>query len=411
MRIWILNHYARKMEADKGGRHYWFSKFLAQKGHQPILFCGTEDSDNLYKVSHDEDINTKFVYVNAGGGRNKTLARAVSMVNFYFNVQKAAKRMAKEEGKPDVILASSVHPLTMVAGIHLAKYFGIKCICEVRDLWPEAIFAYSNMNKNGLIGKLLYAGERWIYTKADALIFTQEGGVDYIRRHKWDTENGGKIDMSKVFYINNGVDLQAFDENARHYVYEDEDLDNPDLFKVVYAGAIRKVNDIDLLLDAAKLIPSPKVKLILFGDGNLLPRLRQRVIDENIENVVFKGKVNKQYIPSIDTRADLNLAHWKMTPLVELLGESCNKVFEYCAAGKPMLYTVHPSYSIAKKFDCGLFTEGFTAQDVANGIMTCMELSEERKTELQQNARKAAEYFDFKNLTDELLKIITEYLM
>lgn len=405
MRIWIMNHYAGHMEMDKGGRHYWFSKFLAQKGHQPVVFCSGKNEEFL-KISYAEEIGTKFVYVKTEGKHTGKFKRVHSMISFYINVQKAAKRFAISNGKPDIILASSVHPLTLVAGIKLAKYFGVKCICEVRDLWPEAIFAYSNVKKESLIGRVLYRGERWIYTKADALVFTQEGGADYIRKHKWDVENGGKIDMSKVFYINNGVDLQAFDNNAREFIYEDEDLDNPDLYKIVYTGAIRRVNDIGLLLDAAKLITSSKVKVIIFGDGDMLSGLKQRVVDEKIENVVFKGRVNKQYIPSINCRADLNLAHWKMTPLVKMLGESCNKVFEYCAAGKPILYTVHPSYSIAQKFDCGIFTSGFTAENIAQGIMECVNLSERRKKELGHNARKAAEYFDFSNLTNELLYVI-----
>lgn len=405
MKIWILNHYATNMKDDKGGRHYWFAKFLNQKGHQPVVFCAGAQ-DDLTEVEHVEEINTPFVMVKVNGGRNKIIARLVSMLSFYRNVQRGAKQYAKSAGKPDVILASSVHPLTLVAGIRLAKKLGVKCICEVRDLWPEAIFAYSNLKSNSLLGKLLYRGEYWIYSKADALIFTQEGGADYIRAHKWNIENGGKIDMSKVYHINNGVDLAAFDKNACEIVYEDEYLDNPDLYKVVYAGAIRPVNDIGLILDAAKLITDPKIKFVIFGDGNMLPTLKQRLIDEKIDNVVFRGHVNKQFIPSIDCRADLNLAHWKMTPLVIKLGESCNKVFEYCAAGKPMFYTVHPSYGIAEKFDCGVMTEGFTAEDIANGIMKCANLSEERKEELSRNARTAAEYYDFKNLTKQLLDII-----
>ncbi len=405
MKIWILNHYATNMKNNKGGRHYWFAKFLNQEGHQPVVFCARSE-DNTNAVELAEDIHTPFVYVNIQGDRKRKFSRIRSMLSFYSNVQKVAKQYAKTEGKPDVILASSVHPLTLVAGLKLAKHFKVKCICEMRDMWPEAIFAYSRLKGDSLIGKLLYRGEKWIYSKADALIFTQEGGADYIRAHKWDLENGGPIDMSKVYHINNGVDLQAFDQNAREFVYEDADLDNPELYKIVYAGALGPVNDIDLILDTAKLITDPKIKFLIFGDGGLLPKLQQRLIDEEIDNVVFKGRVNKQFIPSIDCRADLNLAHWKMTPLVVRMGESCNKVFEYCAAGKPIFYTVRPSYGIAEKFDCGIVTDGFSAVDLARGIMECVHLPQERKEELSRNARKAAEYYDFKNLTKQLLDII-----
>ncbi len=54
---------------------------------------------------------------------------------------------------------------------------------------------------------MLYKGEKWIYKKADALIFTVEGGPKYLRDKEWDKESGGSIDLKRVFYINNGIDL------------------------------------------------------------------------------------------------------------------------------------------------------------------------------------------------------------
>jgi hypothetical protein len=44
-----------------------------------------------------------------------------------------------------------------------------------------------------------------------------EGGKDYIKEKKWDIEQGGKIDINKVYYINNGVDLQDFDSNRINF--------------------------------------------------------------------------------------------------------------------------------------------------------------------------------------------------
>ena len=64
-----------------------------------------------------------------------------------------AKEYAKSNGKPDIILASSVHPFTLVAGIKIAKKFGVPCICEVRDLWPESIVAYGALKKRSMIAK------------------------------------------------------------------------------------------------------------------------------------------------------------------------------------------------------------------------------------------------------------------
>ena len=147
-----------------------------------------------------------------------------------------------------MIYASSVHPLTLVAGLQMAKHFGVPCVCEVRDLWPESIVAYSTrFTRDHPLIRLLYRGEKWIYQRADALIFTMEGGYDYITERGWERA----IPRSKVHCINNGVDLEQFREHRARFRVEDVDLQDPALFKVVYIGSIRRVNQLGALLDAA----------------------------------------------------------------------------------------------------------------------------------------------------------------
>lgn len=414
-KVWILNHYAGNMLSSKGGRHYWFAKYLDRAGYDVVIFASNTkhnvserwvESENLWVEKMAEEIHTPFVFVksNVYGGNGKD--RIKNMFGFFRNVKKAAVEYSEKNGKPDIILASSVHPLTCVAGIQLAKKFGIKCICEVRDLWPEAIVAYSKrITKNSLSAKIMYAGEKWIYKKAAAVIFTQEGGPDYVCKHGWDKKHGGPIDNDKLYHINNGVDLEAFDENLVNFPYADEDLDNPELFRVVYCGAIRRINNLGLIVNAAKLVTNPKIKVVIFGNGDELDILKQRVVDERIENVIFKGWVNKQFIPSIDSKADLNVVHWEMNPLLRV-GESYNKAFEYFAAGRPVFYTIRPGYSIVEKYNCGRLTDGFTPQDIANGIEAMAGLSDEEKIEMAKNARHVAEIYDFKNLTKKLIEII-----
>lgn len=414
--IWIMNHYANHMLFDKGGRHYNFAKYLYKAGYKPVIFCANInnskpkehyfENSKLINIKVAKEIETPFVFVKVRPYSGNGKERILNMIDFYRNVKKAAVKYAQKYGKPDIIIASSVHPLTVVAGIQIAKKFGVKCICEIRDLWPEAIVAYSKrITKNSLPAKIMYAGEKWIYKKAAAVIFTQEGGPDYVRDHKWDDKHGGPIKNKNMFHINNGVDLEAFDQNVIDYPYEDEDLDNSDIYKVLYAGSIRRINNLGIILDAAKLVNNPKIKFIIFGSGDELETLKKRVVDEKIDNVVFKGRVDKYYIPAIDCKADLNLVHWEMSPLLRV-GESYNKAFEYFAAGKPVFYTVRPGYSIVEKYHCGKLTDGFEPKDIANGIQLMSEMKEIEREEMAVNARKTAEVYDFKNLTQKLIEII-----
>lgn len=414
-KVWIINHYATGMLFSKGGRHYWFAKYLKREGYEPVIFsCNSKhgekekwiDTDKLWVGKIDDENNIPFVIVRSSLYSGNGKDRLMNMLRFYLNVKKAAKEYAVINGAPDVILASSVHPLTLVAGIQLSKHFKVKCISEVRDLWPESIFIYSSkFRKESLLGKLLYSGEKWIYRKSDALVFTMPGGADYIIEHKWDTNHNGPIDLAKVKHINNGVDLEVFDKNVSTNRFCDPDLDAKNTFKVVYAGSIRTVNKVGLLLDAAKKIDSPKVRFLIFGDGDELALLKKRVVEEKINNVIFKGRVEKKFIPSIDTRSDLNIVHWKSSPLIKY-GDSSNKSFEYYASGRPILYTTKTGYSVVEKYHCGFIAEDQQPETIASCINKIIALPEDELAVLSENARKAAEQFDFKNLTKDLIQLI-----
>ena len=79
----------------------------------------------------------------------------------------------------------------MLAGLKIARKYKIPCICEIRDFWPEVFFFGGKLKEKSLLGRLLLAGERYIYTKADALTFFKEGDHTYIQEKKWDIEHGG----------------------------------------------------------------------------------------------------------------------------------------------------------------------------------------------------------------------------
>ena len=407
-----MNHYASGMYFDRGGRHYNFAKYLRRAGYAPVIFGANSrhgkperflETDALWEERIVEEIDTPFVFVRARTYNGNGKQRVLNMIDFYRNVKKAAKEYAAQHGKPDVIFASSVHPLTLVAGIQLAKQFGVKCVCEVRDLWPESIVAFGIAGPYNPAVIALRRLEKWIYKKADAVVFTMEGAYDYIVEQGWEKE----IPRSKVHYINNGVDLELFDYNKEHFRVEDPDLDDPEVFKVVYTGSVRRVNNLGLLLDAAKCVKDPRVKFLIWGDGDEREALEQRVRDEGISNVAFKGKVEKKYVPSIVSRSDLNLVHWEQAPLLKY-GVSYNKLFDYMAAGRPIFSTVCPGYSIWGRYDCGRDTEDTRPEPLARELEKMAGLPPEELSRLGENARKGARDYDFRVLTQKLLNVIGE---
>ena len=153
----------------------------------------------MYVEKNDNADYIPFVFIRTPQYKKNGFSRIKNMTSFYTALFKVAKEYCRSHDKPDLIFASSVHPLTLVAGIKLSKKLGIKCICEVRDLWPESFVAYGKLNEKSLFASILYKGENWIYKKAGALIFTMEGGKNYIKDKKWDKKSGGSIDLQKVY--------------------------------------------------------------------------------------------------------------------------------------------------------------------------------------------------------------------
>jgi glycosyltransferase involved in cell wall biosynthesis len=401
------------MYKNKGGRHYWFAENLIKEGYDSTVFCAnTYHNKSEYidtgKKKYATDVlnGIPFVFVKTTTALGNGLDRVKNMGLFYWNLFSVAKAYAKENGKPDVIIASSVHPLTMVAGIQIAKKMNVPCICEIRDLWPEAIFSFNKAKENSILGKILVTGEHWIYKKADALIFTKEGDTDYIKEKKWDTVQGGDINLDKAHYINNGVDVEAFNKSINEKVIEDEDLESGK-FNVVYVGAIRPVNNVGNILDTAKLLKDDKnIQFLIYGDGNQKEMLEKRVADEGLDNVKMKGFVNKQFIPYILSKSSVNILNYSHTQYNWARGNSSNKLFEYMASGKPIISTVKMGYSIIEKYKCGIELESSTPEELAQAIVDIKNMPEYEYKLLGANARRGANDFDFRVLTRKLIDVI-----
>lgn len=415
-----MNHYATNQYTAKAGRHYWFAKELKKRGYDPTVFCATTFLDNEDEIDNHGHIlsvkrggNVSFVFVKTTVSKGNGLKRIKNMVLFYKNLFPATKAYANKYGKPDIILASSVHPLTMVAGIQIAKKMHIPCICEVRDLWPEAIFQFGKAKENSLLGLALTNGEHWIYKHADALIFTKEGDTDYLKEKRWTMEQGGDIDLAKCHYINNGVDIADYEERVQGYVYDDEDLIG-EKFRVIYAGTIRPVNNVGNLLDTAKIISKEPgyedVQFLIFGDGVELPELEKRVENENITNVKLKGFADRKYIPYILSKSSVNLLNYSQRQYNWRRGNSSNKLFEYMASGKPVISNVHMGYSIIGKYKCGVELDEDTPEALAGQIMRFHDIAQDEFEAIGSNAKEGAKDFDFKALTDRLEKVIKSVL-
>ncbi|MDD4797883.1 MAG: glycosyltransferase family 4 protein [Eubacteriales bacterium] len=401
--VWLCNHYAAPPAMTTLIRPYLFGKILTERGYAVRVFASSK--------IHNMDVNTitdarpylareeegvPFVYIRTSGYEKNDLRRVRNILQYFFGLLRAARRFPP----PDVIVATSAHPLTCVAGIRLARRYGVPCIVEIGDLWPESLVAYDMLSARSPVTRALYRLEKWIYRKADALVFTMQGGADYIRDRGWQDA----VDLNKVTHINNGVDLAAFDENVRTMTLDDDALDDESAFKVVYVGSIRQVNDVGKLLDVAaelKRRGEETVRFIIYGDGTQRAELARRARDEGLDNVLLRGFVAKKYIPYVLSRSNLNIIQVKQTEIMRY-GSSMNKLFDYFASGKPVLSTLRVNYDLIAQHNCGMTTRTQQPGEIADAILKFARMPREEYDAYCARARKAAREFDYPRLVDKL---------
>ncbi len=404
MHIWLINHYAVPPQYYPLARQTYFAKNLMSMGHTvTIISASTVHNSNLNLITdgklwkREPADGIDHVYINCCGYKGNGLSRIKNMYEFAWRLPDVCKCLEK----PDAVVSTSMPPMSCSAGVKLAQKYGAKAIAEIADLWPESIIAYNIAGPHNPAVLYLRRLEKWIYKNADAIVFTMEGGYDYIKEQNWEKE----IPRSKVHYINNGIDLEQFDYNKDHFTVQDEDLENENIFKVVYAGSIRRVNNLGKLLDAAKLVQNPNIKFLIWGDGDELPQLKERIVKENITNVVFKSRVEKKYVPYITSKANLNVVHGHGASLLRF-GISANKLFDYLAAGKVVLFDFYSNYNPVSIYEAGITVNTGKVEDIADAIDNLSQRTSEQLSLYGKNAREAAKKFDFKVLTKKLIGVI-----
>ncbi len=416
--VWVFHHYATPPTMNGFIRPYNFAINMNEEGFKTTIFAASylhfsdrqliENNIDYLKETHSD---VDFIFVNTPSSAKSTIARVKNMLAYYLRLFSVTKKYSLSSNqKPGVIYASSPHPLALIAGIKVAKRYKVPCIVEVRDLWPETIFAFGKAKENSLLGKLLIKGEHWIYKKSNAIVFLKEGDTDYLKERKWFSHQAGDIDIEKCHYINNGVDIEAFNNQIIEETFDDYDLNN-DKFKVVYTGAIRPINNVGNILDAAKLLQDKEqIQFLIFGDGNQREMLQKRIEDEKISNVVMKGYVDKKYMPYVLSKSSINILNYSQSKYNWSRGNSSNKLFEYMASGKPIISTVKMGYSPIEKYNCGVSLEEDTPEELAEAVLRIYNMSPDRFNEISENAKNGAKDFDYKELTKKLISVMESQL-
>ena len=405
--IWLINPSAMPPYKEQRIQTLKRAEYLQKNGHNVYIIGGSYFHNTDINLITDKTLfiekeydGIKFIHVRNTTYLNSTVLRIYSLLEFHLRLFKVAKFLSK----PDVISLYTTIPFSNLV-YFLSKKLKAKLVLDVVDLWPESFVALGLVSKYNPILWFAYRAEKWVYKKADKIVFSMEGGADYIKEKKWDTESGGPINLNKVKYINNGVDLNDFNNNKINYTIDDADLNNESLFKVLYLGSIRLANGVELILDAAKYLEHlPNIKFLVYGNGPERENLKKRIESENIKNVILKQEwVEIKYVPYILTKSSLNLLNYTKNPIFNF-GGSQSKSFQYMASGKPIISNIKMAYCPIIKFNSGIAKEFNNVKEYSDAILSIYNLSESDYQELCNNALVASKKYDYEYLTNKYIE-------
>ena len=265
------------------------------------------------------------------------------------NMKKRAIELGKQQ-KFDFIF-TIFHPFHMApkAAVEAAKELQITSIVKVDDAIYEKTTGIKSIQRR--VEKMI--NSKTLRTASKVLVSNNDTAKVIINEY-------GVI-PEKISIVPNGVELSLFNSSKQK---------NPK--KVVFAGAMYYHRGLDVLLEAIpKIIRKiPDAKFILLGNGNELEKLKEIVLEKNLENSVeFKGWIEREKIPENISDASIGIGPLRLTDVTSRALPI--KVLEYMAVSLPIIAqkgTLPDDVLVNEKN--GYFVDG--AEDLAEKISSLL---------------------------------------
>jgi glycosyltransferase involved in cell wall biosynthesis len=409
MHILLIHQAFAALDEPGGTRHHELARFLVQKGHQVTVIASrvsyltgdksTPPSPLPFSAKmggETEGGEVKILRAYTYNALHKSFVhRVFAFLSFMFS----SFFIGLGVRNVDVVWGTSPPIFQGVTAWALARLKGAKFLFEVRDLWPDFAIAVGVL-KNPMLIKLTLWLEGFLYRHADRMMVNSPGYVSHVKGR------GAK----SVELIPNGADPQMFNPLDKGTKFRKSNkLKNK--FVVLYAGAHGMSNDLDVVLEcASNLEQNPAIQFVLLGDGKEKANLQARAAAMGLKNVLFLPPVPKSGMAAALAGADACIAILK--PLNEYKTTYPNKVFDYMAAGRPVVLAIEGVIrEVVEEADCGVFPRPGDAQDMANAIQF-LEADRQHAASLGRNGRQyLEEHFSREKLAEQLEKLFLELTM
>jgi len=349
---------------------------LAELGNDVTVITPNLDWDG---EQYNPKINSKITVIRTetpSKSRIKVAARRCQA-----NMKKKVIELGKQQ-RFDFIF-TIFHPFHLVpkAAVEAAKELDIPSIVKIDDAVYEKSTGIKSIQRKVekmINSKTLRSATKVLVSNNDtAEVIVNEYGVT----------------PEKISIVPNGVDLSLFNGSRKK---------NPK--KVVFAGAMYYHRGLDVLLEAIpKIIRKiPDAKFILLGSGNELEKLKEIVLEKNLESSVeFKGWIDRENIPQNISDASIGIGPLRLTDVTSRALPI--KVLEYMAVSLPIVAqkgTLPDDVLVNGKN--GYFVDG--SKDLSEKISSL--LSEPDKiNQMGNQSRLMVQNFSWDHIIENILEI------
>jgi glycosyltransferase involved in cell wall biosynthesis len=405
MNILIIHQYFLRPGEPGISRFNQFAKYWAKFGNKITVIAGTTShvmtgdkgreeylGKFIIREKIDDNIEVIRTYVSPNYNKN-FFTRLVAYFAFLFS----SIFGVLFSGKQDIVIASSPPLFVGITGYFSSKIKRIPFIFEVRDLWPDFAIE-AGVIKNKFIIKLSYILEKFIYKNADLINALTPAFKKILIEKK-------KVQIDKIVYIPNGADLDIFSPGLKdNWVRKEHKWQ--DKFIILYVGAHGLANNLDLILDAARLMKNYKdIVFVLIGDGMLKPKLIEEAKNEKLENVVFLDPVPKEKIGEYINAADV------CTAVLKRIYNTTypNKVFDYMCCAKPIILPIDGAVRelVVEEAKAGIFSEPENPKAFEKALLYFYNKQSECREFGQRGYRFIRENFSREILAKKYLEIIS----
>ncbi|MGO9117294.1 MAG: glycosyltransferase family 4 protein [Desulfomonilaceae bacterium] len=408
MNILMINPYAGSPIHGMVFRSFYLGREWVRLGHS-VTIVATSYSHVRYRqpdikgaISEEFIDGIRYVWLKAPTFQGNGLRRVMNMVMFVAQLYRNSTALAAS-GKPDIIVASSPHPLPIFPARWLAKRCGARLIFDVRDLWPLAPILLGGISKWHPFILLLQWAEDFAYRYADHVVSAWKKADIYMKERGMAGE--------KFLFIPNGILSDEWEDDVVDLPLEHSEALNS-LFRakhfvVGYAGAHGLANGLGALVDAAAALQGFPVTFVLVGQGPEKESLQQAVSRAHLENVMFLPPVPRAVIPSLLRSWDACYLGLKAGPLHQF-GESSSKLMDYMMAGKPVIHAVDSGDDPVYASGCGISVPAEDSHAIACAVSTLLKMTPaEREAMGLKGHQYVRQHYDMRHLAKKFLESVS----